>query len=98
MLCHPTLLLCTTSIKCWLAAYRFTGTAGDGYAVGARPPKKLPPEALENYMKRHPDAFLKEIAKEFSCCNEGARKALARNNFTLKKRRNTAKNAMRKQG
>jgi hypothetical protein len=49
-------------------------------------------------MKEHPDAYLKEIAEEFSCCIEGVRKALARNGFTRKKRRVTTKSVTIRQG
>ena len=73
------------TIKTWIGKHKATGTAGGGYTVANRNPSKLKDEKLVAYMKEHPDAFLREIAEEFSCCNEGARKALARNNITLKK-------------
>jgi hypothetical protein len=66
--------------------------------VANRKPRKLRREELEAYMAEHPDAFLKEIASEFSCCNEGARKALARSRITLKKRRNATRSATRRRG
>jgi transposase len=76
----------TTSIKRWIAAYEATGTTGGGYTVANRSARKIDPVKLEAYMTEHPDAFLKEIAETFSCCIEGARKALARLGYTLKKR------------
>jgi transposase len=88
----------TTSIKNWIAAYKANGTAGGGYTVANRKPRKLQPEALEAYMREHPDAFLKEVAKEFSCCNEGVRKALARGRITLKKRRSATRSGTRRRG
>ncbi|MDR0517892.1 MAG: transposase, partial [Fibromonadaceae bacterium] len=87
-----------TSIERWLSSYRATGTAGGGYSASIRPPKKIEPDKLAAYMKERPDAFLKEIAQEFSCCIEAARKALKRNGFTLKKRRSATRSAMRRQG
>jgi len=76
----------TTSIKRWIATYEVSGTTGGGYTVSNRNARKIAPDKLEAYMNEHPDAFLKEIAETFSCCIEGARKALARNSYTLKKR------------
>jgi transposase len=86
----------TTTIKRWLSSFKKYGTAGGGYTVGNRSHKKICPERLAIYMGEHPDALLKEIAKEFSCCIEAARKALARNKYTFKKRRNFTKSAMKK--
>jgi len=86
----------STSIKRWLASYKASGSTGGGYTAGNRISKKIAPEKLESYMNEHPDAFLKEIASVFSCCIEGARKALLRNHYTLKKRRNVAKRVTKK--
>lgn len=88
----------TTSIKRWIAAYKETGCAGGGYQVNNRKPKRIDPDRLEAYMNEHPDAFLKEIALVFSCCKEAVRKALLLRGYTLKKRRGTSKNAVKKQG
>jgi transposase len=86
----------TTSITRWLASYESSGSTGGGYSIGKRNSKKIDPDRLCNYMNEHPDAFLREIASEFSCCNEAVRKALLRNKYTLKKRRNISKNATKK--
>jgi len=89
----------TATISRWLDEYRKTGVIGGGYTEPIRrPPRKIEAEKLAAYMKAHPDAFLREIAQEFSCCIEAVRKALERNGYTLKKRRNTTKSAMRRQG
>ena len=88
----------TTSIKRWIALYEASGSTGGGYTVANRNPKKIDPEKLSAYMNEHPDAFLKEIALEFSCCIESARRALLRNNYTLKKRRSISRNVTKKQG
>ena len=87
----------TTSIKRWIAVYEATGSTGGGYTVSNRSPKKIDPAKLEAYMNEHPDAFLKEVADTFSCCIEAARKALLRNRYTHKKRRNITKNVTKKQ-
>jgi len=47
--------------------------------------RKIEPAKLSDYMREHPQAFLREIAVEFSCCIEVARKALKRLNYTQKK-------------
>jgi len=88
----------TTSIKRWTASYNAKGTTGGGYTVANRGFKKIDPERLEAYMDDHPDAFLKEVAEEFSCCVEASRKALARNRYALKKRRGPTRSATRRRG
>ena len=88
----------TTPIKRWVASYRATGTTGGGYTAANRGFKKIDPQRLGAYMDKHPDAFLKEVARAFSCCVEASRKALARNRYTLKKRQGLAGNAARRRG
>jgi len=83
----------TATISRWLDSYRKTGTAGGGYTDPPRSPRKIEPDKLVAYMAKHPDAFLKEVAQEFSCCVEAVRKALERNGITLKKRHRTTKSA-----
>ena len=87
----------TTSIKRWIALYEAKGSTGGGYTISNRSPKKIEPEKLKAYMNEHPDAFLKEIANAFSCCIEAARKALLRNHYTVKKRRNIIRSVTKKQ-
>ena len=47
--------------------------------------KKINPEELKTYVKEHPDAYQKEIAKKFKCTSEAVRKALKREKITRKK-------------
>lgn len=47
--------------------------------------KKIPLDKLEKFVKKHPDAFLKEIAEEFSCTPSAIWRALKRAGITLKK-------------
>jgi transposase len=86
------------SINRWQSSYKASGSTGGGYTPGVRGHKKIDPGELKAYMDKYPDAFLKEVARKFSCCIEAARKALARNGYTLKKRRHTTKSAAGKRG
>lgn len=40
-----------------------------------RKPKKIEPEKLKSYVSENPDAYLREIAKEFGCVPSAVRKA-----------------------
>jgi transposase len=84
----------STTIKKWLMLYKTTGNLCD-------PPlnrsfKKINPEVLLDYIKEHPDAYLREIAEFFCCSVEGVRRALNRHKLTLKKNDSLLKNAMKK--
>ena len=48
--------------------------------------KKIEPEKLRAYVKENPDAYLREIAEVFQCCQTAIRKALIRLKITRKKR------------
>ncbi len=61
-----------------------------------RPFKKIDPEKLSTYIQAHPDAYIREIATEFECCETAVRKALKRQNITRKKRRNAIRSKIRK--
>ena len=71
----------TSSIKKWTASYRASGTTGGGYrkSGAVRKPRKIDLDKLESYLTKHPNAVLREIAAEFSCGIECARKAVLRN-------------------
>lgn len=56
-----------------------------------RQPRKLDSEKLKAYIEAHPDAYLREIAAEFSCCETAVTYALRRLKITRKKRRNITK-------
>jgi transposase len=51
--------------------------------------KKVDPKELLRYVEEHPDAYLREIAEEFSCTEAAIRKALKRLQITRKKRQPT---------
>lgn len=52
---------------------------------GVRPWKKIDPVRLKEYLEQHPDAYLKEIAKEFDCSHNAIFKALRRLKISRKK-------------
>ena len=41
---------------------------------------------LKEYVEKHPDAYLKEMAKEFNCCTAAIYFVLQKLKITLKKR------------
>ena len=61
-----------------------------------RPFKKIDPEKLAVYIQERPDAYLREIAAEFHCCETAVRKALKRLKTTRKKRQNAIRSRTRK--
>jgi len=83
-----------TTLKRWVQKYDATGELKD------KPPKrtfkKIDPKKLEAYIEEHPDAYLSEIAKEFSCSIEAVRKSLKKHKITRKKKRNAIRNKIPK--
>ena len=59
--------------------------------------KKIDPAVLTDYVKKHPDAYLKEIAQVFGCTDEAVRLALRHLGITRKKRQRYTGNAMKKE-
>jgi transposase len=60
-----------------------------------RKARKLDMEELRRYVEKYPDAYLKEMAKEFAVSIGCVYKALGRMKITLKKRRNPTKSGKR---
>lgn len=58
--------------------------------------KKIDPEKLKAYVKKHPDATQQEMADEFGCSNQAISKALKRKKITRKKRQPITKNRIQK--
>ena len=52
-----------------------------------RSPHKLPLDDLEKYVKKHPDAFLREIASHFGCGKDAVARALKKLGLTRKKQK-----------
>ncbi|WP_213105074.1 IS630 transposase-related protein [Candidatus Protochlamydia amoebophila] len=61
-----------------------------------RYPIKIDNDQLKNYIKKHPDSYLKEIAKEFNVDPSSIFYACKRLKITLKKRPYFTKKEMRK--
>ena len=59
-------------------------------------PSKIDSEKLRNYIAKHPDAYLKEIGKEFCATVQGVFYACKRLRITLKKRPLITKKEMKK--
>lgn len=74
-----------SAIRKWEKQWKEKGTLAPAPLV--RGYKKIDPEKLKKYVQEHPDAYPKEIAKEFGCCETAIRKAFARLGITRKKRR-----------
>lgn len=74
-----------TAISSWRQKYKETGEVKDA------PPrrkafKKLDLEKLKAYVKKYPDAYLKEIGEVFGCSDTAVLKAFRRLGITRKKR------------
>ena len=48
--------------------------------------RKIDPNQLEQYVKEHPDAYLKEMAKHFNCKPSSMHNALVKQKITRKKK------------
>jgi transposase len=47
--------------------------------------RKIDPQKLEQYIKEHPDAYLKELAQQFNCKPSSMYNALVKRGLTRKK-------------
>lgn len=59
-------------------------------------PSKIDNEKLKQYIKDHPDSYLREIAQVFSSTLQAVFYACKRLNITLKKRSHTTKKGMKR--
>jgi transposase len=80
---HEVFRVGLTTIKAWKKQYNRTGNLH-------RKPlnrsfKKLDPEKLSDYVRAHPDAYLREIAEAFGCTGEAVRQAMVKLKITRKK-------------
>ena len=73
-----------TTIRKWEKQLKEEGTLAKKQLN--RPYKKINPQELKKYIEEHPDAYLKETAKMFSCSITAVSKALKRLKITRKKR------------
>jgi len=60
-----------------------------------RKPRKIDHEKIKDYIKKHPDAYLQEIAQEFGLSINGVWSACKRLNITRKKRQHCIASAKR---
>ncbi len=73
------------TISQWVKKYEETGDLSNKEVN--RGFRKIDPEKLILFLEENPDAFLKEIAKEFECSIEAVRKVMKKLKITRKKRR-----------
>ena len=82
---HEVFNVSISTIRAWEKQWKENGTLAPAPVV--RGYKKIEPQRLKTYVQEHPDAYLKEIALEFNCCETAVRKAFERLGITRKKRR-----------
>jgi len=73
----------TTTLQMWKSQLKETGTLDPKKRSGTW--RKIDPEKLREILEQSPDAYLKEIAKEFNCSDVAVLKALKRLKITRKK-------------
>ena len=73
----------TTTLQKWKNQLKETGSLEPKKRVETW--RKVEPKRLKEYLEQHPDAYLKEIAEEFSCSEVAIWKALRRLKLTRKK-------------
>ena len=83
-----------TTVNEWNKKYKSTGEVKD--KKPERTFKKLDPEKLETYIRKNPDAYLKEIGDVFSVSDMSVHRALKKLGITRKKRNNGSKSRILK--
>lgn len=91
---HKVFKVSIGTIRTWEKQWKEKGSLVPAPVV--RRHKKIEPERLKAYVQEHPDAYPKEIAREFNCCETAIRKAFGRLGITRKKRRHITGNRIRK--
>jgi transposase len=91
---HNVFKVSTVTISAWEKKLREEGTIEKKPLN--RQPRKLDSERLKAYIEAHPDAYLREIAAEFNCCETAVTYALRRLKITRKKRQNITRNKTRR--
>ena len=87
---HEVFKVSISTIRAWEKQWKEKGTLAPAPVV--RGYKKIEPGKLKAYVREHPDACPKEIAREFNCCETAIRKAFARLGITRKKRQRITRN------
>ncbi len=83
-----------STIRKWENQIKETGNLTP--KVPKRSFKKIDPSKLEAYVAQYPDAYQKEIAREFGCAPSAIQKALKRLKITRKKRQTSIRNKVKK--
>lgn len=75
-----------TTLQKWKTQLKETGTLSAKKRSGTW--RKIDPEKLRSYVQDYPDAYLREISKEFGCSIHAVEKALGRLKISRKKNSN----------
>ncbi|MDR3051257.1 MAG: transposase [Oscillospiraceae bacterium] len=73
----------STTLQAWKSQLKETGTLAP--KVRRQTWRKVDPKKLKEYLKEHPDAYLREIAEVFLCTEVAIFKALKRLRISRKK-------------
>lgn len=73
----------TSTLQAWKSQLNETGTLEPKKRIETW--RKIDPSKLKEFIESHPDAYLKEIADEFSCSDVAILKALRRLKISRKK-------------
>ena len=82
------------TIRTWENKLKEEGTLEKKPVI--RPFRKLDPEKLKIYLEDHADAYLREIAAEFDCCETTVSNACRKLKITRKKRPQVIRNRILK--
>ena len=86
--------VCITTIRKWEKQLREEGHLEKKPVE--RSFRKIDPEKLHRYVEEYPDAYQREMAKEFQCSESGIRDTLKRLKITRKKRQRAIRNRTQK--
>jgi len=73
----------TSTLERWKSQLKETGGLAPKKHTGAW--RKIDPAKLKDYIKQHPDAYLREIAEAFGCSDVAILKAFRRLKISRKK-------------
>ena len=91
---HRTFKVSISTIRSWQKQWEEEGNLENKPLH--RSYKKVNPDKLVAYVEKHPDAYQKELAKEFDCSAMAICLAMKRLKITLKKRQQVIKSRTRK--
>ena len=91
---HEVFKVAIDTIQKWEKMLREEGTLSKKQVK--RSFRKLDPKKLQEYLQLHPDAYLREIAAEFGCCETTITYACRRLKITRKKRPRIIRNSLQR--